>query len=64
MARTEYELRNGLVSRNELIKHVPELMDDLNDIDFHCWYHLLWTLSTQRMMERMRQEEHEKGGNK
>lgn len=55
--RTEYEMKNGLVSRKELIKNVPELMEDLNDVDFHSWYHMLWTLSTQRMLERMRQKE-------
>jgi len=59
MQQTEYELRNRLVSREELIKHVPDLMNDLNDVDFHSLYHLLWTLSTQQLLERIRQEERE-----
>ena len=54
--QTEYEIVNGLVSRKELIKNVLNLMEDLNDIDFHSLYHLLWTMSTQRMLERMRRE--------
>lgn len=62
MQQTEYELKNRLVSREELIKHVPDLMKDLNDVDFHSLYHLLWTFSTQRMLERIRQEEREVKG--
>ena len=63
MERTEYEEKNSLVSRKELIKNVPSLMEDLDDVDFHSWYHLLWTvstqriLSTQRMLKRIRQRE-------
>ena len=54
--QTEYERKNDLVSREELIKNVPDLMKDLNYVDFHSLYHLLWTLSTHRMLERMRRE--------
>lgn len=59
MQQTEYEQKNGLVSREELIKNVPSLMEDLNEIDFHSWYYLLWTLSTQRMLERIRRQREE-----
>ena len=60
--KTEYEQRNDLVSREELIKNVSKLMEELNDVDFHSYYHLLWTLSTQRMLERMEEKRKERGG--
>jgi len=59
MQQTEYELRNHLVSKDEPIKHVPDLMKDLNDVNFHSLYHVLWTLSSQRLLEQIRQEERE-----
>ena len=59
--RSEYEIKNDFVSREKLIKHVPKLLGDLSDVDFHSWYHLLWTLSTHRMLQRMRQEDKERG---
>ena len=55
--QTEYERKNGLISKEEIIKNVPGLMKNLSDVDFHSYYHLLWTLSTHRMLERIRRQE-------
>ena len=60
--RSEYEIRYDFVSREKLIKRVPKLMEDITEVDFHTFYHLLWTLSTHRMVQRMRQEDRKEGG--
>jgi hypothetical protein len=59
--QSEYEAKHGFVSRMELNSHILDLMDDLTDEDYHSLYHLLWTLSTYRMLERHKKQRKEQG---
>jgi len=58
--RTEYERKNDLVSREVLVKNVAGLTEDLTGEDFHAFYHLLWAMSINRMLQRMAKAERER----
>lgn len=59
--KSEFELKNGLRSREELMdKHIKEVLDGLDDASFHSIYHLAWTLGSRKTLidvKKMRVEQ-------
>lgn len=55
--RTPYEIRHGLVSRNDLRKNILSLFDGLDVVGFHQLYDLLWTMKTNQTMIKMTNDE-------
>ncbi len=48
--RSEYEKKHDFVSRNELIKRVPGMLEELDDADFHTVYRLIWSLTSKKAL--------------
>lgn len=48
--RSKYEEERGLRSRKELKKNILGMFDELDDLNFHNLYGLLWSLSASRTL--------------
>jgi len=48
--QTEYEKTHNLVSRDELKLNILKMFDELDDIDFHSIYQLVWSLTAKQLL--------------
>lgn len=48
--QTEWEKKNGLVSRQELMEHMIGYLNELSDMEFHGLYSIFWTLSARKTL--------------
>ena len=53
--RSEYETSRGYVARDELTDHIPGLMKDLTDAEFHAIYKMIWQLSSDTLLNKIRE---------
>ena len=55
--RSEWETKQGLVARAELIPAVPKLMAGLNDQQFHAIYSIIWSMSANNLLLEIKDKE-------
>ena len=58
--QSEIEKENGWESRNKLRKHILGLFDELNDIEFHNLYGILWSLTAKELLIKTDREKEQK----
>ena len=55
--QTTYEKEKNLVERKSLSENILDMMDELNDPDFHSIYNLIWSLSAKDLLLRLNDSE-------
>ena len=48
-----YEKTHGVRARSELMEHLPELFESLDEANFHRLYDLAWSLSTEELLHHI-----------